>query len=242
MAKKNKSRSKRSKNNRSKDKGNSITSMGRSMTKVPPPVNTTFRMRRSWTQDIGYYGANGWFNQGVPDFQINFAAGQSNINIGGVGVYGPTTPNSAELSNLFDQYRIAQVTVRIDWVYNSYPVSSGTAVAPLLYYVADYDDSGSAVLSSLLQYPGVRTHSFLQNGYTPLVFQVKPKPLRDVASTGLLTSYGPMTSAPWIRTAELSTPHYGMKFCASQFGIGGTSLTGNITITTYIDMDMANPR
>ncbi len=212
------------------------------MTKVPPPVNSTFKIRRSWTQDIGYYGTNGWFNQGVPDFQINFAAGQSNVNIGGVGVYGPSTPNSAELSNLFDQYRIAQVTVRIDWVYNSYPVTSGNAVAPLIYYVADYDDSGSAVLSSLLQYPGVRTHSFLQDGYTPLVFQVKPKPLRDIASTGILTSYGPMTTAPWIRTAELSTPHYGMKFCASQFGLGGSVLIGNISITCYIDLEMANPR
>jgi len=240
MAKK---KSNRNKLKASKKKNtSSITNMGRSMTKVPPPVNSTFKIRRSWTQDIGYYGTNGWFNQGVPDFQINFGGSQSNINIGGVGVYGPSTPNSAELSNMFDQYRISQVTIRIDWVYNSYPVSSGNAVAPLIYYVADYDDSGSAVLSSLLQYPGVRTHSFLQNGYTPLVFQVKPKPLRDIASTGLLTSYGPMTTAPWIRTAELATPHYGMKFCASQFGLGGSALIGNISITCYIDMEMANPR
>ncbi len=199
-------------------------------------------IRRSWTQDIGYYGTAGWFNSGALDFQINFAAGQSNINLGGVGVYGPSTPNFAELSNLFDQYRIHQATIRIDWDYNSYPVSGGTSVAPLIYYVADYDDSGSSPVSTLLQYPGVKTHSFLENGYSPLIVSVKPTPLRDIASTGVLTSYGPMTSAPWIRTAEMGTPHYGLKFCASQFGIGGTALIGNVTITCYLDIELANPR
>jgi hypothetical protein len=199
-------------------------------------------MRRSWNQSIGYFGTQGWFNQGVPDFQINFGASQSNINLGGVAVYGPVTPNASELSSLFDQYRILSATIRIDWDYNSYPVSSGTAVAPLIYYVADYDDSTSAVATALLQYPGVHTHSFLEDGYKPLIVSVKPKPLRDIAGTGLLTTYGPMVTAPWIRTADMTTPHYGLKFCASQFGLGGTALIGTINITCYIDMEFANPK
>jgi len=172
----------------------------------------------------------------------NFGASVSNINIGGVAVYGPTTINSTELSNLFDQYRMTNVTLRIDWDYNSYPVASGNAVAPLIYYVADYDDSGSALIPALLQYPGLHTHSFLEDGYKPLIVQIKPKPLRDVASTGLLTAYGPMTVAPWIRTADMTTPHYGLKFCANQFGLAGTALIGQITITCYIDMELANPK
>lgn len=209
---------------------------------VPNPRNVPFRIRRSWFQVIEYYGTSGWFNSGNPDFQLNFGASVSNINIGGVGVYGPATPSSTELSNLFDQYRMVGVTVRIDWDYNSYPVSSGTAVAPLLYYVADYDDSGSSSVTDLLQYPGVQTHSFLENGYRPLIVQIKPKPLRDIASTGLLTAYGPMTTAPWIRTADMTTPHYGLKFCASQFGLGGTAKIGSINVTAYIDMEFANPK
>jgi hypothetical protein len=209
---------------------------------VPTPRTNPTRMRRSWNQSISYYGSNGWFNSGSPDFQINFAASVSNISIGGTLVYGPATPGSAELSALFDQYRLTQVTVRIDWNYNSYPVSAGNAVAPLIYYVADYDDSGSALISNLLQYPGVKTHSFLANGYTPLIVSIRPKPLRDIASTGLLTAYGPMVTAPWIRTADMTAPHYGLKFCADQFALGGVALTGNITITCYIDMELANPK
>lgn len=223
-------------------KSDRITQMARSLRVVPRPVNNPITMRRSWTQDIGYYGTMGWFNSGALDFQINFAASQSNINLGGVGVYGPSTPNSAEISNLFDQYRVLQATIRIDWDYNTYPVSGGSQVAPLIYYVADYDDSGSSPVATLLQYPGVQTHSFLENGYRPLIVSVKPKPLRDIASTGVLTAYGPMTTAPWIRTSEMATPHYGLKFCASQFGLGGTSLIGNITITCYIDIELANPK
>lgn len=209
---------------------------------VPSPRNNPFRIRRSWHQVLEYYGTSGWFNSGNADFQINFGASVSTINLGGIGVYGPSTPSSTELSNLFDQYRMVGATIRIDWDYNSYPVSSGTAVAPLLYYVADYDDSGSATVSDLLQYPGVQTHSFLENGYKPLIVHIKPKPLRDIASTGLLTAYGPMTTAPWIRTADMTTPHYGLKFCASQFGLGGTSKIGSINITAFIDLDFANPK
>jgi len=243
MAKNKSGKRKQRKSSRRRNGGGSgITAMAKTLSNVPIPSNLTTKMRRTWTLDMGYYGNNGWANTGALDFQINFAASQSNVNLGGVGFYGPTTINSAELSNLYDQYRLLQVTVRIDWNYNSYPVSSGTAVAPLIYYVADYDDSSSSVISTLLQYPGVKTHSFLQNGYKPLIISVKPKPLRDIASTGVLTSYGPMTSAPWIRTAEMATPHYGLKFCATQFGIGGAVLVGNVTITCYIDLELANPR
>jgi hypothetical protein len=240
MAKHNK---KKNNKRRSRENGNrGITAMATSSKIVPNPSNRPFKIRRSWTQDIGYYGSNGWFNSGSSDFQIQFAASSSTIFIGGSAIYGPTTPGSAELSALFDQYRMTQVTVRIDWDYNSYPVSSGVAVAPLMYYVADYDDSTSALIAALLQYPGVKTHSFLENGYKPLITSIRPKPLRDIASTGILTAYGPMTNAPWIRTADMTTPHYGLKFCASNFGLGGIALIGNIIITAYIDMELANPK
>lgn len=209
---------------------------------VPRPVNTQFKIRRSWNYALTYYGTNGWFNGGTPDFQLNFAASTSQLNLGGTAFAGPGIPNASEFAAFFDQYRINGVTVRIDWTYNSYPSSGGTAVAPLIYYVADYDDSQGCVLTDMLQYPGVQTHSFMSNGYSPLIVTVKPKPLRDIAATGLLTAYGPMTSAPWIRTADLTTPHYGLKFCASQFGLGGTALLGSISITTYIDMEFANPK
>jgi len=229
--------------NRKRAQSSSITAVARPLKSVPTGPNQPVRIRRSWTQDIAYYGGTGgWANSGNLDFQINFAASQSEVRIGGVLVYGPSTPNSTELSNLFDQYRIMGVTVRIDWDYNSFPVSGGTNIAPLLYYVADYDDSGSAIVSGLLQYSGVRTHSFMHDGYTPLITYIKPKPLRDVAGTGVLTSYGPMSNAPWLRTAEMTTPHYGLKFCSSGFSLGGTTLTGTATITSFIDMEFVNPK
>lgn len=238
----NKRKQKRSRRSNRQDGGAAITSMAQPRSSVPRPVNVQFKIRRSWNVPLSYYGTNGWFNGGAPDFQLNFAASTSNLNIGGVAFSGPAIPNASEFANFFDQYRMNGVTVRIDWNYNSYPVSGGTAVAPLIYYVADYDDSGQCLITDMLQYPGVQTHSFLENGYTPLIVSVKPKPLRDIASTGLLTAYGPMTVAPWIRTADLTTPHYGLKFCASQFGLGGTALIGTISITAYIDLEFANPK
>lgn len=209
---------------------------------VSMPRNSPYLIRRTWQQDLTYYGTQGWFNTGAPDFQINFSASVNSVNVGGSALFGPVTPNSSELSALFDQWRLKGATVRIDWDYNSYPVSSGTAVAPLIYYAADYDDSGSSSVADLCQYPGVQTHSFMENGYRPLIVQLKPKPLRDVASTGLLTAYGPMTVAPWLRTQDLTTPHYGLKFAAQQFGLGGTALIGSIHITCFLDLEFANPK
>jgi len=232
---------KRAKGSRRSSMQRGVTAMARPLTKVPRPVNNTVKIRRSWTQVIDYFGTQGWFNSGNPDFQINFACSASNINIGGVAVYGPATPNSAEFANLYDQYRLAGITLRIDWDYNSYSPATGSAVAPLLYYAADYDDSGSTLVSGLLQYPGLVTHSFLENGYKPLITSVRPKVLRDVASTGLLTAYAPAT-APWISTGYMTVPHYGLKFCSSQFGLGGSSLSGSITITCFIDLEFANPK
>ncbi len=228
--------------NKQRSDRSAVTKLAVPLKSVPLPRNSIHPIRRTWQQDITYYGTQGWFNTGSQDFQIQFAGSASNINVGGTALFGPVTPNSAELSNLFDQWRMKGATVRIDWEYNSYPVSSGNAVAPLIYYVADYDDGGSANSSALCEYPGVRTHSFLENGYKPLIVHVKPKPLRDVASTGILTAYGPMINAPWLRTADLTTPHYGLKFATSLFGLGGTALIGTIHITCYLDMEFANPK
>ncbi len=236
--KNNKKANKKSNKNNS---GDGITSMVRTVSRVPVPINKPFKIRRSWNQDIMYYGTQGWFNSGSQDFQVNFGAYQSTINIGGSLVFGPSTSNATEISGLFDQYRITMVTLRIDWDYNAYPQTTGAIIAPLIHYVADYDDSGSCPLTSILQYPGVQTHSFMENGYSPLIVTVKPKPLRDVAGSGVLTSYGPMP-APWIRTAEMSTPHYGLKFCSTNYSLTSTAFAGTISLTCYIDMELANPK
>lgn len=190
---------------------------------------------------IPYSPGNGFF-AASPNIQVNFSASVSNVNLGGVGVYGPTLPNSSEFAAIFDQWRITSVTLRADWNMNSYSPTNVNDTPPLLYYIVDYDDSADASVQALLQYPGVRTHSFLQNGYTPMVFSIKPKPLKDIAGTGVLTTYAPDTTMPFIRTAEMTTPHYGIKIATQTMGASSISVTGYLMLTAYIDLEFVGVR
>lgn len=200
-----------------------------------------YPIRRCFSQDISYAPSTGFF-LGGPNIQMNFSGSTQEVRIGGVLVFGALLPNASEFSAIFDQWRIKSVTIRLDWNSNSVDPTQVAQTPPLLYYVTDYDDSTDASVTALLQYPGVQTHSFMQNGYTPVVYTFHPKPLKDVAGSGLLTSYGPDLSQPFIRTAELSTPYYGMKIATYPMGGTSSSTTGLLRITGYVDLEFANPK
>jgi len=213
-----------------------LSNIGRVSRTVPRAITTVHKVRRSWNQLISYSPANGFFGAS-PNVQISFAASASEIRLGGVAVYGPTLPNSSEFAAIFDQWRITSVTLRIDWNLNSYAVADISNTPPLLYVTPDYDDSSDANVSALLQYPGVRTHSFYQNGYTPFIMTIKPKPLKDIAGTGVLTGYSPDTSMPFIRTAEMTIPHYGIKIATQTLGGSSAANTGFCMFTAYVDLE-----
>ncbi len=209
---------------------------------VPVSRNPIHNIRRAFSRRFTYVPTTGWDASGSPNIQISFAPGGSEIRLGGVAVYSDTLPSYSEFSNLFDQYRVKSVTCRFDWTANIY-TNAGTAnVPPLIYVVADYDDSTDASVSALLQYPRVVTHSFISNGYTPLVFQLNPVPLRDVAATGILTGYSPMTKAPFIRTSDSTVPHYGIKIATDTQGGSAATVIGYMTLTCYFDLELVNPK
>jgi len=215
--------------------------IGRVSSSVPRGVVSTYKIRRAWQQEITYAPSSGFF-AGGPNLQFNFSGSASEIRVGGVATFGPTLVNSSEFSALFDQWRINSVTMRIDWNTNSATPAETASVPPLLFIAPDYDDSGDANVAALLQYPSVRTHSFYQNGYSPLIYTLSPKPLRDIAGTGMLTSYSVDNSKPFLRTAELATPHYGVKLATTTMGGTSSVALGRIFITCYVDLEFSNPK
>lgn len=242
MSKKNNKSNKSSRRTRQKRQGDRLpTDIGRVTSTVPRGVVTSYKIRRAWQQEITYAPTSGFF-AGGPNLQFNFSGSASEVRIGGVATFGPVLVNSSEFSSLFDQWRINSVTMRFDWNTNSATPAEATLVAPLLFMAPDYDDSGDANVAALLQYPSVRTHSFYQNGYSPLIYTLTPRPLKDVAGTGLLTSYSSDMSKPFIRTAELATPHYGVKIATTPMGATSTVAIGRIFITCYIDLEFTNPK
>jgi len=112
----------------------------------------------------------------------------------------------------------------------------------MLYIVSDYDDAADCPVSDILQYPGMLVHNFVRNGYTPFITTFSPRPLRDVAGNGLSTTYGPMEEVPWLRTTDMSTPHYGIKLVAINNGGSANSPVCFMTLTVYYDFDLQNPK
>jgi len=208
---------------------------------VPRSVRPTFKIRRAWVQQITYSPSTGFAGLGG-NLSMYFSAGTSEVFINGTSVYTPTLPSSTEFSNLFDQWRINSVTLRCDWSVNSYQPGDVLAAAPLLYAAIDYDDNSNADVSALVQYPGCVNHSFMKDGYSPFVMTFKPLPLKDVAGVGITTAYSPDTSGSFLRTSNLSVPHYGVKIATSNMGSTSTSVTGVLQITAYVDMEFINPK
>lgn len=143
--------------------------------------------------------------------QITFSPGATDWRFDGTSIYQDSLPNLTEFTNLFDQWRLKSVVVRVDVPMGNSNSFQTPIVYPDIFYIADYDDTGSATLTDIAQYPQMQIHNFNRDGYTPLMFKLSPKPLRDIAGAGISTSYGPMSYAPWIRTANMITPHYGVK-------------------------------
>lgn len=207
---------------------------------MPVSRNPVLRFKRALTRTFSV-NSSGIDLGASNNLQVSFAPGATDWRVGGVSLYTDSLPNMSEFTNLFDQYKVEKVYVQID-----VPLGNSNAFAqplynPLVYYVADYDDPQDASLSDLLQYPQMQQHNFWKNGYTPFLISMSPKPLRDVAGAGLLTGYGPMARAPWLRTAETSIPHYGLKLSLDWFGIVQTT-SMKMKFTVWYELAFTNPK
>lgn len=179
---------------------------------------------------------------GPGTIQVTFAPSSTDWRIGGVSVYSDLLPNVTEFSNLFDQWKIRRVFLQFDCPMGYSNSGPSPTIVPNIYYVEDYDDSQNASLTDLLQYPHVRVHQFNKNGYTPLIMELSPKPLRDVAGSGISTTYGPMSTAPWLRTADMSTPHYGIKMVFDPMGVNTSTSAITLVATLWYDLEFTNPK
>lgn len=158
-----------------------------------------------------------------------------------MSIYTTALPNVSEFSNLFDQWRLKSVIVRCDFASGYSNSASTPIILPNLYYVSDYDDPGDCTIEDMLQYPQVQVHNFYRNGYEPFQVSLSPKPLVDVAGSGISTGYGPLPVAPWLRTSNMSLPHYGLKIALDWMGKVQTSDV-QMVITIWYNLEFTNPK
>lgn len=209
---------------------------------IPERRNQIAQFRRSVRRQVYWNPVTGLDGTGTTDMQISFSPGATDWRFGGVSVYTDTLPNNSEFTALFDQWRIKSVILRADYSIHQWDNQGVSYSVPLVSYVTDYDDPGQLTLAAMQEYPQQRVHSFMEGGYTPLLLQFEPVPLCDIAGSGLATGYAPSTVAPFLRTAEVSIPHYGLKLALSGFGASANVVQGYFNFVVWYELEFTNPK
>lgn len=200
-----------------------------------------FPIRRALTRTFSMSAGTGIDGYPYTDLEVSFAMGGTNWRIGGTSIYTDALPDNTDFTNLFDQYRIRSVYVRVDVPAGLFNGVISGIIFPHIFYAPDYDDVSSTTKAQILQYPQMKEHSFYTQGYQPLLFRFTPKPLRDIAASGVLTAYGPTTESPWLRTVDTIVPHYGMKFVFDYMNLSGMT-TFPMEFTVWFDLEFTNPK
>lgn len=230
------------KQKRSRSGSGGTTAPARTISKWPVSRNPVLPIARSLRRKFAADAVN-IDGIGAQTMQFTFAPGATDIRLAGTSIYVDSVPNVSEFTSLFDQWRIKSVVFRLDFPanYASSGANASPIVYPMLYYVLDYDDYTNASINDMLQYPQVQMHNFAKDGYTPMMIKFSPKPLRDIAGSGISTGYGPMPTAPWIRTSDFTIPHYGLKIAFDWFGYAVANYM-NFIVTIQYELEFTNPK
>jgi hypothetical protein len=138
-----------------------------------------------------------------------------------------TLPNSTEYTQLFDQYRIVQVTI-------TFQPSTLVATSSPLYTVIDYDDANAPTsLNDLLQYDTLKTT--MTGAYH--VRTVNPR-FTLGAYSGTLTSFANAPNDMWVDVASPNVQYYGVKLGWPAF----TGATGTLSVMARYVVQFRNTR
>jgi len=123
---------------------------------------------------------------------------------------------AADFSNLFDQYRISKIVLRVTMVNNpdanNYVNAPATVNStnwyPKLWYIPDYDGGPTETLASIRERQGVRCRTLQPNKMLTIVFRPKCRVL--TYSTASSTGYAPKNIK--VDMTDTNIEHFGMQF------------------------------
>lgn len=147
---------------------------------------------------------------------------------GGATSAFPAGTEWAELQQMFDQYRIDGVAIRIMSRVDPALQTTSTAYLPLIYITKDSDDSNYfATKTAVLQCASTKCFQpgTLNQQYRTVV---RPRAQVQLYRSLINTGYAPAQGAVWIDTAQHDVLHYGLKLWTDGAG-GNASLTFQFT-------------
>lgn len=157
-------------------------------------------------------------------------------------------PNVTEFGNLFDQYRITKISIRMMWrstgisAIETAATSNQETGAPIVYDVVDYDD-GNAPTSrdDILQYGKHKITPFGTNKRT-LKRTVYPRNLNIIFRTGVTNGYSLADYGTWVDMAQTDVEYYGWKAWIDSPGSGTSQPAQFFDITYTVHFECKNSR
>lgn len=155
-------------------------------------------------------------NTGLHHFKRTFQGADINASASGNVLKALTfnfnqMPNPTEFTTLFDQYKINAIKWMAvpNFTGSDLNPSSTTQSIPNMWSVIDHDDAiDPANLNEMLQYPGVK----MTRGQQIHSRYFKPSVLADIA--GIVATN--VKYQQWLNLANITIPHYGVKYYVDQ--------------------------
>lgn len=131
-------------------------------------------------------------------------------------------PNFAEFQNLFEQYRIDGVKIKLFYTIDANNVNTSTN--GFLMYFSDYNDASNPVSINEFYEADAKQLTFTQcNGYGKSSIYLKPKVAQEIYRSAVTTTYATPRNNPFLDFTTSDTPHFGWKL-----GYAGGANCGNI--------------
>lgn len=214
--------------------------------KAPKPsYSLVYPIERNCVVNYLYSRQLGFQNVGLtvssPYLGFAFSLQQASPFIGGTydGTSAGSVPNYSELAAVFDQFRIKKIVCTVFYSHNS--SATGDALLPILRQALDFDSVDGT--NSLNEYQNMKVH---QMGDTPAAgfkyWLTTPTVQGAVQDTLASVGSANAISSPWLDSNASLTPHYGMRFEASNFGDTTTGLTGRFQFIFKYSLEFRRPR
>lgn len=141
--------------------------------------------------------------------------------------------NYTELVDLFDQYRIVWIRMKIYWNHPTDQMNLSAASltsVPLLSVIKDSNDGVvPASIASMIQNETFQTHLMTR----PYIISFRPKCAQALYAGAISTGYGEQGN-PWIETNSPSVQYYGMKWAVDPNGATVNFNAGQITVVSDV--------
>jgi len=175
-------------------------------------------------------------------YNLNFGFSLSQVwgYLSGAYALSAAIPNASEFQNLFDEYKINFVRVKMFFTNNISSVNSPATGMPLIHMCNDFDDViESLTLSNILEKSGVRHVQFDATNSGGINHWVKPVPISYVNTTAgdgtTAAIAGGVPSTQWINTAASNVVHCGIKMVYNPQGRNSATDIGSVTFVFDVE-------